>query len=416
MPLMQIKSLYLIYLKQHLKARMIMYANRINSLPPYLFAAIDKATAESIGKGVDVINLSIGDPDMPTPPHIVEAMKKSVSNPERHRYPSYEGMLAFRSAAANWYKKTMNVDLDPEDEVLTLIGSKEGIAHIPLAFLNPGDISLVPDPAYPVYNIGSILADGKPYKMPLLSENDFLVNLDAIPADIAKKAKLMFLNYPNNPTSTTATLKFFEEVVDFANENDTLVIHDNPYSEMAYDGYKAPSFLGVSGAKDVGIEMHSLSKTYNMTGWRIGFAVGNRDILAGLGKVKTNVDSGAFEAVQEASIAALSGRQDCVRKMNRIYKERRNALLIGLNELGLEVKPPRATFYVWARVKGKSFDFTKMLLEKAGIVATPGIGFGEYGEGYIRFALTQSVDRINEAVERMRKLDICIAQIRKVYL
>ncbi len=383
-----------------------MYADRINSLPPYLFATIDRARQDAIKKGVDVINLSIGDPDMPTPSHIVEAMRKSLGNPARHRYPSYEGMLSFRDAAAKWYKKTMNIDLDPENEVLTLIGSKEGIAHIPLAFLNPGDVSLVPDPGYPVYNIGSILADGKPFKMPLLEENDFLPDLDAIPLDVAKKAKIMFLNYPNNPTSATSTAKFFEEVVDFANENEVLVIHDNAYSEMTYDGYKAPSFLNTSGAKEIGIEMHSLSKTYNMTGWRLGFAVGNGDILAGLGKVKTNVDSGAFEAVQEAGIAALSGPQDCVHEMKQVYKERRDALITGLNELGLEVKPPRATFYVWVRVKGKSLDFTKMLLEKIGVVATPGVGFGEYGEGYIRFALTQSVERINELVERMRKLEI----------
>ena len=381
-------------------------SERINSLPPYLFATIDRARQDAIKKGVDVINLSIGDPDMPTPSHIVEAMKKSLGNPARHRYPSYEGMLSFRDAAAKWYKKTMNIDLDPENEVLTLIGSKEGIAHIPLAFLNPGDVSLVPNPGYPVYNIGSILADGKPFKMPLLEENDFLPDLDAIPSDVAKKAKIMFLNYPNNPTSATATAKFFEEVVDFANEYEVLVIHDNAYSEMTYDGYKAPSFLNTSGAKEVGIEMHSLSKTYNMTGWRLGFAVGNRDILAGLGKVKTNVDSGTFEAVQEAGIAALSGPQDCVHEMNRVYKERRDALITGLNELGLDVKPPRATFYVWVRVKDKSLDFTKMLLEKSGIVATPGVGFGEYGEGYIRFALTQTVERINEAVERMHKLKI----------
>ena len=385
---------------------MVTYADRINSLPPYLFAAIDKAKSEAIKKGVDVINLSIGDPDLPTPPHIVEAMKKALDNPAHHRYPSYEGMLSFRTAAAKWYKKTMNVDLAPENEVLTLIGSKEGIAHIPLAFLNPGDISLVPDPAYPVYNIGSILADGKPYKMPLLAENDFLPDLDAIPSNIAKKAKLMFINYPNNPTSAIASLKFFEEVVDFANENDIIVIHDNAYSEMTYDGYKAPSFLNVSGAKDVGIEVHSLSKTYNMTGWRLGFAVGNRDILAGLGKVKTNVDSGAFEAVQEAGITALTGPQDCVHEMNTIYKERRDALLVGLKGLGLTVRQPKATFYVWAHVNGSSSEFAKLLLGKAGIVATPGAGFGEFGEGYVRFALTQPVERINEAVDRMRKLDI----------
>ncbi|HLB69719.1 MAG TPA: LL-diaminopimelate aminotransferase [Candidatus Methanoperedens sp.] len=383
-----------------------MYADRINSLPPYLFATIDRAKQEAIRKGIDVINLSIGDPDLPTPRHIVEAMRNSVEKPERHRYPSYEGMLSFREAAANWYRKTMNVELDPEDEVLTLIGSKEGIAHIPLAFLNPGDISLVPDPAYPVYSIGSILADGRPFKMPLLDENDFLPELESIPSDIAKKAKLLFINYPNNPTSATASLKFFEEVVDFANENEILVIHDNAYSEMTFNGYKAPSFLNVSGAKEVGIETHSLSKTYNMTGWRIGFAVGNRDIIAGLGKVKTNVDSGAFEAVQEAGIAALNGPQDCVSEMNNVYKERRDALIAGLKELGLEVRLPRATFYVWVHVNGKSLDFTKALLEKAGIVTTPGVGFGEYGEGYVRFALTQPAARIKEAVDRMRRLDI----------
>jgi LL-diaminopimelate aminotransferase len=393
-------------MKMRINNSMVMYADRINSLPPYLFAAIDKAKAEIIKKGVDVINLGIGDPDMPTPPHIVEAMKKSLDNPARHRYPSYEGMLSFRNAAAQWYRRTMNVTLDPEDEVLTLIGSKEGIAHIPLAFLNPGDVSLVPDPGYPVYNIGSILASAKPFKMPLLSENEFLPDLDAIPGDIAKKAKLMFLNYPNNPTSAIASLKFFEEVVDYANENEIIVVHDDAYSEMTFDGYKAPSFLNASGAKEVGIEMHSLSKTYNMTGWRLGFAVGNREILAGLGKVKTNVDSGAFESIQEAGIAALTGPQDCVRDMNKIYRERRDALLNGLKGLGLDVKPPKATFYVWARVNGKASDFSKMLLEKAGIVATPGNGFGEYGEGYVRFALTQSVERISEAVERMRKLDI----------
>lgn len=383
-----------------------MYADRINSLPPYLFASIDKAKAEIIGKGIDVIDLGIGDPDLPTPPHIVEAMKKSLDNPERHKYPSYEGMLSFRKAAADWIRKKMKVSLDPENEVLALIGSKEGIAHIPFAFLNPGDVSLVPDPGYPVYNIGSILASARPYKMPLLAENEFLPDLDAIPGDISRKAKLMFLNYPNNPTSATASIKFFEEVVDYANENEIIVVHDNAYSEMTYDGYKAPSFLNVSGAKDVGIEMHSLSKTFNMTGWRIGYAIGNSEILAGLGKVKTNVDSGAFEAVQEAGIAALTGSQDCIIEMNRIYRERRDALLTGLSVLGLDVDSPKATFYVWVNVDGSASDFSKMLLEKAGIVATPGIGFGEYGEGFVRFALTQTVDRINEAVDRMRKLNI----------
>ncbi len=384
----------------------MMYADRINSLPPYLFASIDKAKDEIIKKGVDVIDLGVGDPDMPTPPHVVEALRKSAGNPARHHYPSYEGMLSFREAVAKWYKRTMNVELDPENEVLALIGSKEGIAHIPLAFLNPNDIALVPDPAYPVYSVATRLADAIPHPVPLLAENDFLPDLDAIPSDIARKAKLMFLNYPNNPTSSVATLKFFEEVVDFANNYDIIVVHDNAYSELTYDGYKAPSFLNAEGAKEVGIEMHSLSKTYNMTGWRIGFAVGNKDIIAGLGKVKTNIDSGAFEAIQEAAIAALSGPQDCVDEMRRIYKERRDALLVGLNDLGLEVTPPKATFYIWAGIKGSSMDFVKLLLEKAGIVATPGIGFGEHGEGYVRFALTRPVERINEAVERMRKIKL----------
>lgn len=383
-----------------------MYADRINSLPPYLFASIDKAKAEVRKKGVDVIDFGVGDPDMPTPPHIIEALKKSVDNPARHRYPSYVGMLSYRQAAADWYRKRMNVDLNPEEEVLALIGSKEGVAHTPLAFLNPGDVALVPDPGYPVYATGTTFASGVPYRMPLLSENDFLPDLDAIPEDTARKAKLMFINYPNNPTSATATASFFEEVVDFAHENDIVVVHDNAYSEMTFDGYEAPSFLETKGAMDVGVELHSLSKTYNMTGWRIGFAVGNRDIIAGIGKVKTNIDSGAFEAVQEAGIAALSGPQDCVRDMNRIYTKRRDALLVGLKELGLDVTPPEATFYVWAGIEGSSLEFSKLLLEKAGIVATPGVGFGESGEGYVRFALTNPVERINEAVERMSKLNV----------
>jgi len=383
-----------------------MYSDRINSLPPYLFAAIDRAKADAVARGVDIIDFGIGDPDQPTPPHIVEAVRKAVLDPKTHRYPSYEGMLSFREAAANWYKKNMGVSLDPETEVLTLIGSKEGLAHIPLAFLNFGDLALVPDPAYPVYKIGTIFAGGVPFTMPLLPENDFLPDLEAIPREIARKAKLMFLNYPNNPTSAVADKKFFKRVVDFAVEKKIIVLHDNPYSEIAYDGYKAPSFLGVKGAMEVGVEFHSLTKTYNMAGWRIGFALGNKDILAGLGKVKTNVDSGVFEAIQQAGIAALTGPQDCVREMAKLYTERRDALLVGLHRLGLDVKPPKATFYVWVHVGGSSLDFSKRLLEKAGIVATPGIGFGDYGEGYLRFALTQPVERIREAVERMGKLNI----------
>jgi LL-diaminopimelate aminotransferase len=385
-----------------------LYSDRINNLPPYLFAAIDEAKAKVVEGGVNVIDLGIGDPDMPTPDNIIQALCKSVKNPDRHKYPSYIGMLSFRQAAAKWYEKHLGIELDPSTQVLTFIGSKEGIFHIPLAFLNPGDVALIPDPGYPVYKIGTLFAGGVPYIMPLLKKNGFLPDLEAIPRDIRKKAKIMFLNYPNNPTSAIASEDFFSEVVEFAKENDIIVIHDNAYSEMTYDGYQAPSFLKVDGAMDVGIEVHSLSKTYNMTGWRIGFAVGNNKIIKGIGKVKTNVDSGAFEAVQEAGIEAMLGPQDIIDDMRKIYTERRDALMVGLKELGIDMDPPKATFYVWAPVpKGHdSMGFAKILLEEAGIVATPGNGFGDYGEGYVRFALTSSVDRINEAVERMRQLKV----------
>jgi LL-diaminopimelate aminotransferase len=385
-----------------------MYSDRINKLPPYLFAAIDEAKSRVIEKGIDVIDLGIGDPDLPTPDHIIQALYRSAKNPARQRYPSYIGMLSFRVAVSGWYRDHLGIDLDPVTQILTLIGSKEGLAHIPLAFLNPGDIALVPDPAYPVYKIGTLFADAKPFSMPLLEDNGFLPDLEAIPQDVAQQAKLMFLNYPNNPTSATASEQFFTEVVEYARENNIIVIHDNAYSEMTYDGYKAPSFLKVDGAVELGIEFHSLSKTYNMTGWRIGFAVGNEYILSGLGKVKTNIDSGAFEAIQEAGIEAMQGPQECIEDMKKIYAERRDTLMIGLKELDIEVTPPKATFYIWAPVPNgyDSTGFSKLLLEKAGIIATPGIGFGEYGEGYIRFALTQSVDRINEAVERMRQLSL----------
>ncbi|KAF5423749.1 MAG: LL-diaminopimelate aminotransferase, partial [Candidatus Methanocomedens sp.] len=367
-----------------------MYSERINNLPPYLFAAIDKAKARAIEKGVDVIDLGVGDPDMPTPDNIIQALYRSAQNPNRHKYPSYTGMLSFREAAAKWYKEHLGIELDPVSQVLTLVGSKEGIAHIPLAFINPGEIALIPDPAYPVYKIGTLFADGKPFIMPLLEENGFLPDLDAIPKDVAKLAKLMFLNYPNNPTSAIAPDTFFEDVIEFAKENEVIIVHDNAYSEMTFDGYKAPSFLKFDGAMDVGIEMHSLSKTYNMTGWRIGFAVGNAEILDGLGKVKTNVDSGAFEAVQEAGIEAMQGPQQCISDMNKLYTQRRDALMVGLKELGIDVKPPKATFYIWAPVPEghDSMGLSKILLEEAGIVATPGVGFGDYGEGYVRFSLT----------------------------
>jgi LL-diaminopimelate aminotransferase len=385
------------------------YASRIELIPPYLFAEIDRAIAQKKKEGVDVISFGIGDPDIPTPKNIIERMKTAVEDPKNHQYPSYAGMPSFREAAAGWYKKRFNVSLDPKTEVLTLIGSKEGIAHTPLAFVDPGDVVLIPDPGYPVYRIGTILAGGKPVEMPLLEENGFLPDLGKIDAKIAKKAKLMFINYPNNPTAATAEPEFFKEVVDFAKDNEILVCHDAPYTEMSFGSYRARSFLEISGAKEIGIEYHSLSKTYNMTGWRIGFAVGNADMLAGLGKIKENVDSGAFQAVQEAGIEALTGPQESIRANMKVFEERRNLMVDGLNDLGWEVKKPKATFYLWFHIpKGykNSLTFSADLLDKAGVVMTPGVGFGKAGEGYARCALTQNKENIALALERIRKAEI----------
>jgi LL-diaminopimelate aminotransferase len=376
------------------------YAQRIAVLPPYLFARIDALKADKQAQGVDLIDLGVGDPDQPTPSHIVESLGRAAHKSANHRYPSYEGLLSYRGAVSEWYSKK-GVQLDPVSEVLALIGSKEGVAHAPLAFINPGEKALVPDPAYPVYKIGTILADGEPVALPLTADNRFLPDLERAPTD----AKMMFINYPNNPTAAVADAQFYREVVDFAADNEIIVCHDAAYSEMTFDGYVAPSFLSIPGAMDVGIEFHSLSKTYNMTGWRMGFAVGNADILSGLGKVKTNVDSGAFQAIQEAGITALTGPQECVDNMRALYAERRDALVKGLKGIGWQVEMPKATFYVWAPIPDgtPSIDFSLNLLE-VGIVVTPGIGFGDYGEGYIRFALTVPVSRIEEAVSRLEKV------------
>jgi len=385
----------------------IHFAERIRTLPPYLFAAIDQMKKEALSKGADLIDLSIGDPDIPTPNHIVEAMKRAVEKPEHHRYPSYEGMLSFRQAVSDWYKKRFNVDLDPEKEVLSLIGSKEGIGHIPLAFVDPGDIVLVPSPGYPVYPVGTKFAGGIPYFMPLREENNFLPDIASIPEDVCKKAKLIFINYPNNPTSAVAGENFYKKVIDFAKRYNIIICHDAAYSEVYYEE-KPISFMQIDGAKEVGIEFHSLSKTYNMTGWRIGFAVGNRDVLAGLGKVKTNLDSGVFQAIQEASIVALKTDYSILKEIRNIYKERRDILYEGLKKAGFELQKPMATFYLWVKVpRGtNSIDFVSKLLKEAEVLCTPGVGFGEHGEGYIRFALTQSKERIKEAVERIGRLKL----------
>lgn len=381
-------------------------AERVKNLPPYLFAKIDRMKAEAKAKGVDLIDLSIGDPDMPTPQSIVEAMKRAVEKPTNHRYPSYEGMPSYREAVARWYKRRFNVDLDPSTEVLSLIGSKEGIGHIPLAFVNPGDIVLVPSPGYPVYPVGTLFAGGEPYVMPLLESKGFLPDLNAISEDVLKRARLMFINYPNNPTSAVAGRDFFEKIIGIAKAYNIIVCHDAAYSEIYYDGVKPLSFLEVAGAKEVGIEFHSLSKTYNMTGWRIGFAVGNREILAGLGRIKTNLDSGVFQAIQEAGSVALDSQDDILRPIRDTYQKRRDVLYEGLKRLGLHAMKPQATFYLWAKVPEgyDSSGFVAHLLEKAGVMITPGVGFGQAGEGYVRFALTVEVERIKEAVERIARI------------
>jgi len=382
-----------------------MYAARMNNLPPYLFARIDEMKAEQQKKGVDIIDLGVGDPDLPTPDHIVASLCKAAQNPENHHYPSYAGMPAYRSAVAGWYKKRFGVRLDAGREVVALMGSKDGIAHIAEAFVNPGDYVLSPSPGYPVYRTGTLFAEGRVHEMPLVLKNNFVPVLDDIPKKVGKAAKLMFINYPNNPTAAVAPAGFYKEVVDFARDHDIVVVSDNAYSEIAYDGYRAPSFLETNGAIEVGIEMHSLSKTYNMTGWRIGMAVGNAEILAGLGRVKTNVDSGVFNAVQHAAITALSGSQNCVKEACAIYQERRDVLIAGLRDLGFDVPAPKATFYIWLPVHD-CMAFCAKLLNEAGIVATPGVGFGSSGEGYVRFAITRPVARIREAIERMRGLSL----------
>ncbi len=379
------------------------FSKRISELPPYLFAEIDKKIAAKKAQGNDVISLGIGDPVEPTPKHIVDKLCEEARNPANHQYPSYYGMPAFRKSIADFYKKRFNVELDPDTEVLPLIGSKEGLAHIYLALCDEGDTALVPDPGYPVYVNGAIIAGVKPHFMPMTSENEFNPDLDSIDADVAKKAKMMWLCYPNNPTSAIAKDGFFENAVEFAKANDVAICHDNPYSEITFDGYKAHSFLETQGAKDVGIEFNSLSKTYNMTGWRIGYAVGNAKILEALGRVKTNVDSGIFNAIQFAGIEALNGPQDSVQEMVNIYQERRDIVVDTLNDIGLKVERPKATVFVWVPVPDgyTSEGFAEHILEKASVVVPPGNAYGPSGEGFIRISLTIKDDRLKEALSRI---------------
>ncbi len=378
-------------------------ARRIEQLPPYLFASISKKIAEKRAQGVDVISFGIGDPDLPTPPHVIDALCEAARDPTNHRYPETEGLPEFREAVASWYERRFGVRLDPAREVCSLIGSKEGIGHAALCFIDPGDIALVPDPAYPVYAIGTMFAGGEAYALPLDERNGFLPDLDVVPAEVARRARVLWLNYPNNPTGACADLAFFERVVAFARRHDLWVCHDMAYSDVTYDGYRPSSFLEAPGAKDVGVEFNSLSKTYNMTGWRIGMVVGNATLVDAIMRVKSNLDSGAPQAIQRMAIAALMGPQDAVEQHNRIYQRRRDRLVPALQRLGLRVTPPKATLYVWAGLPEgvRSIEYAERLLDETGVVVTPGVGYGAAGEGYIRLSLTIPDDRLEEGVRRL---------------
>jgi len=379
-------------------------ADRLKAVPRYLFAEIDRMKAEVAAKGIDIISLGIGDPDLPTPSNIIERLSQAAHDPRNHQYPSYEGMPAFRKTIADWYAKRFQVGLDPDREVVSLIGSKEGIAHTPLAFVNPGDVVLCPDPGYPVYSISTLFAGGEAYPMPLLEKNGFLPDLGSIPGQIRKKAKLMFLNYPNNPTSAVAPKGFFEDVVAFARDNQILVCHDAAYTEIYFDENDPPrSFLQTQGGSEVGIEFGSLSKPYNMTGWRIGWATGNTEAIAALGKIKTNIDSGIFQAVQEAGIEALTGDQSPLSNLREIYRARRDMACSTFSRLGFTFQVPKAAFYLWVKTPGdqSSAQFAARILNETGVVLTPGTGFGKYGEGFFRVSLTIGEDRLSEALSRI---------------
>jgi len=379
-------------------------ASRVERIPPYLFARIDKKKAEARKRGMDLVDFSIGDPDLPTPAHIVQKMKEATENPKNHQYPSYEGMPAFRRAVAEWYMGRFGVRLDPDKEVVALIGSKEGIAHLPWVYLDDGDVALIPSPGYPVYRITTLLAGGTPYIMPLREENAFRPILDDVPEEARRKAKICFINYPNNPTGAHADDSLYEKAIRLGRDNDILICHDAAYSEVTYDGYRARSILEFDKDKRYSIEFHSLSKTYCMTGWRIGFAVGNSEAVQNLGKLKTNIDSGVFQAIQEAGIEALTGSQESVEAMKAVFTRRRDLVIDGLDSVGIRVDKPLATFYIWARVPAgyTSAEFAETLIERIGVVVTPGAGFGDEGEGYFRISITTPEDRIQEAIGRMK--------------
>ena len=379
------------------------FARRMERVPPYLFVEISRKIAEKKAQGINVISFGIGDPDIPTPDNIIERLRETASDAPNHRYPETDGLPEFRQAAANWYQRRFGISLDADKEVLSLIGAKEGIGHVALCFLDPGDIALVPDPGYPVYSVGTWFAGGECHWMPLLEENGWLPDLDAIPEEVAQKAKVMWLNYPNNPTGAVAGLDYFEKVVAFAKQYDIAVMHDASYTEVTFDGYKAQSFLQVPGAMDVGMEFHSLSKSYNMTGWRLGVAVGNADMIRALMIIKSNLDSGVPQAIQYMGIEALNAPLDSIDERNSIYQRRRDRVLSVLRDIGLQVDPPKASLYIWAHIPEgyTSAEFTALLLDQCDIVVTPGTGYGKYGEGYIRLSLTIAEDDMEKGLERL---------------
>jgi LL-diaminopimelate aminotransferase len=381
-------------------------ADRIAQLPPYLFAEIDRKVARARAAGVDIISFGVGDPDLPTPPHVVDALAQAARDAATHRYPSYTGMPEFRSSIADWYRRRFDVSLDPETEVQPLVGSKEGIYHLPVAFVDPGDAVLVPDPGYPVYETGTILAGGECFYMSLTRDNDFVPDFGAVPDDVRKRSRVMWLNYPSNPTAATVDLAFFERAVEFCIQNDLLLAHDAAYTEITFDGYTAPSVLQAPSAKDCAVEFHSLSKSYNMTGWRVGWVSGSPVAIEALKRLKTNIDSGIFNALQRAGIAALDGPQDHLRATLESYRARRDLLCDGLKSIGLVIEPPRGSIYVWVPVPDghTSETFTAFLLEAAGVVVAPGTGYGPSGEGFVRFSLTLADDRLEEGVERLRRV------------
>jgi LL-diaminopimelate aminotransferase len=384
------------------------FANRIDKVPPYLFVEISRKIAEKRAKGIDVISFGIGDPDIPTPPNVVERLREAALDPANHRYPETDGLPEFRRAAAGWYQRRFGISLDPDTEVLPLIGAKEGIGHAALCFIDPGDSALVPDPGYPVYSVGTWFAGGECQWMPLLEENGWLPDLDAIDPDVARDARVMWLNYPNNPTGAIADIGYFERVVDFAREHEIAVMHDASYSEVAYDGYRPPSFLQARGAADVGMEFHSLSKSYNMTGWRVGLAVGNPEMIRALMVVKSNLDSGIPQAIQHMGIEAMEGSLDSMDQRNATFQRRRDRIVSTLEGIGLSVVPPRASLYVWARIPEgyTSAEFATRLLEDRDIVVTAGTGYGTNGEGYVRLSLTIADEDLERGIERLSSWDI----------